>query len=57
MIRYLVDHGADVTVVSRRGQTTADMAKSPWERLRPFPATISLLEQLGSANNRACVVC
>ena len=57
MIRYLVDRGADVTAVSRRGQTTADMANSPWERLRPFPATISLLEQLGSANNHACVVC
>jgi ankyrin repeat protein len=57
MIMYLVDHGADVTAISRRGQTTADMANSPWERLRPFPATISLLEQLGSANNHACVVC
>ena len=52
-----LDHGTDVTAVYRRGQTTADMANSPWELLRPFPATVTFLEQLGSANNHACVVC
>jgi len=57
MILYLVEHGADVTAVARTGQTTADMANGPWERLTPFPATISLLEQLGSKNNNACVSC
>jgi ankyrin repeat protein len=57
MVVYLVEHGADVTAVSRRGQTTADMANGPWERLAPFPATIELLERMGSANNHMCVSC
>ena len=57
MILYLVEHGADVTVVSRRGQTTVDMANGPWERLRPFPSTIALLERLGAKNSHACVSC
>ena len=57
MIRYLVDHGADVTVVSRRGQTTADMANGPVQRISPFPAAIRLLEDLGSDNNDNCVGC
>lgn len=57
MIRFLVDHGADVTVVSREGQTTADMANGPIQRVQPYPATIALLEQLGSKNNHNCLSC
>jgi ankyrin repeat protein len=57
MIRYLVDHGADVTLVSRLGQTTADMANGPIQRVQPYPSTISLLESLGSKNNHNCVSC
>jgi ankyrin repeat protein len=57
MIRYLVDHGADVSVVSRRGQTTADMANGPVQRIQPFPETIALLESLGALNNHNCVSC
>lgn len=57
MIRYLVEHGADVTVVSRSGQTTADMANGPIQRVQPYPATIELLEQLGAKNNNNCVSC
>jgi ankyrin repeat protein len=57
MILYLVDRGADPTVVSRRGQTTADMANGPVQRLSPFLETISLLEKLGSKNNHNCVGC
>ena len=57
MVLYLVEHGADVTALSRTGQTTADMANGPWERLTPFPSTIRLLEELGSKNNNACVSC
>ncbi|MEX2466716.1 MAG: ankyrin repeat domain-containing protein [Gemmatimonadota bacterium] len=57
MIRYLVEHGADVTVVSREGQTTADMANGPLQRVQPFPSTIELLEQLGSKNNDNCLSC
>lgn len=57
LILYLVEHGADVTVVSRKGQTTADMANSPGQRLPPFPKAVELLESLGSANNHNCYVC
>ena len=57
LIRYLVDRGADVMVVSRRGQTTADMANGPVQRIQPFPETIALLESLGAINNHNCVSC
>ena len=57
LVLYLVEHGADVTVVSRRGQTTADMANGPIQRLQPFPATVALLEELGSKNNHKCLSC
>ncbi len=57
LILYLVEKGADVTVVSRKGETTADMANGPIQRLSPFPETIALLEQLGSKNNHRCVSC
>ena len=57
LILYLVEQGADVTVVSRRGQTTADMANGPVQRIRPFPETVALLEGLGSKNNHNCVSC
>ena len=56
-IIYLVEQGADVTLVSRRGQTTADMANSPEQRAQPHPATIALLEKLGSHNNHNCQSC
>lgn len=56
-IEYLVSRGADVTLVSRRGQTTADMANSPEQRAQPHPATIALLEGLGSLNNHNCQSC
>ena len=35
MIKYLVSKGADVKAVSRRGQTTVDMANGPDERVQP----------------------
>jgi len=57
LIRYLVEHGADVTAVSREGQTTADMANGPYQRTQPYPATVALLEELGSGNNHNCVSC
>ena len=56
-ILYLVSQGADVTTVSRRGQTTADLANSPEQRAQPHPATIALLEKLGSENNHRCRAC
>ena len=57
MIRYLVAQGCDVTAVSRRSQTTADMANGPVQRVSPFPETVALLESLGSKNNHNCVSC
>ncbi len=57
LIRYLVDRGADVMVVSRKGQTTVDMANGPFQRTQPFPETIALLESLGAINNHNCVSC
>jgi ankyrin repeat protein len=57
LIMFLVEHGADVMVVSRRGQTTVDMANGPVQRITPFPETIALLEGLGAINNHNCVGC
>jgi ankyrin repeat protein len=57
MIRYLVEQGADVSVVSRYGQTAADMANGPYQRIQPFPETLALLESLGVVNNNRCVSC
>ena len=57
VVRYLVEQGADVMVVSRRGQTTADMANGPYQRTLPFPDTLALLEGLGAVNNDNCVSC
>jgi uncharacterized protein len=57
MILYLVSRGADVTAVARSGQTTADMANGPVQRLSAIPETIALLEKLGSKNNHRCVTC
>ena len=37
MIMYLVSKGADVTAVARSGQTTADMANGPVQRVSPIP--------------------
>jgi len=57
MIMYLISKGADVTAVARSGQTTADMANGPVQRVSPFPATVALLEKLGSKNSHKCVSC
>ena len=57
MIQWLVDHGADVTVVSRKGQTTVDMANGPVSRVTPYPEAIALLESMGAINNNNCISC
>lgn len=56
-ILYLVSQGADIHAISRRGQTTADLANSPEQRAQPHPATVALLEKLGSGNNHQCRSC
>ena len=40
-----------------RGQTTADMANGPVQRIQPFPETLALLEKLGAKNNNKCKSC
>jgi len=57
LIEYLLGKGADVMAVSRKGQTTADMANGPTQRVAPFPDTIKLLTGLGAVNNHNCVSC
>ena len=57
MIKYLVSKGADVKAVSRRGQTTVDMANGPVSRISPIPETIELLEKLGARNSHRCASC
>jgi ankyrin repeat protein len=57
LILYLVSKGADPTAVARSGQTTADMANGPVQRIQPFPETVALLEKLGSKNNHRCMSC
>jgi len=57
MIEYLVSKGADVTAVARTGQTTADMANGPVQRISPFLDTVALLEKLGSKNSNRCMSC
>jgi len=57
LILYLVSKGADVTAISRRGQTVADMANGPVQRISPFPETVALLEKLGSDNSHDCRSC
>jgi ankyrin repeat protein len=57
LIEYLVSKGADPTAVARNGQTTADMANGPVQRVQPYPETIALLVSLGAVNNDNCVSC
>lgn len=57
LILYLVSKGADVTAVSRSGQSVADLANGPVQRVQPFPETVALLVRLGAKNNNRCVSC
>ena len=57
LVLYLIDQGADVKVLSRAGQTTADMANGPVSRVSPYPETVALLVSLGAINNDNCKSC
>ena len=48
LILLLVEHGTDVRVKNRIGQTVVDMANAPHDRVQPYPETIKLLESLGA---------
>ena len=57
IVELLLSKGADVKVVNRFGQTTADMANGPVQRIQPFPEALALLESLGAKNNHKCISC
>jgi ankyrin repeat protein len=57
MILYLISKGADITAVGKKGETVADMANGPRQRIQPFADTIALVEILGSRNSHKCVSC
>ena len=57
LIAYLMSKGADINAVSRKGETVADMANGPVQRIPPFPETVALLEKLGSKNSHKCKSC
>ncbi|MBC8086494.1 MAG: ankyrin repeat domain-containing protein [Phycisphaerae bacterium] len=57
LIKYLVSKGADVKAIARNGQTTADMANGPVQRISPYLDTVKLLESLGAINNHKCIAC
>ena len=57
VIHFLVEKGADVRAINRKGQSTADLANGPVQRTQPYLDTVELLESLGSINNDNCVSC
>ena len=57
MIRYLVEHGADPTLKSRDGLSTADFANSLILSVPPYPEAIELLRSLGSDFRDECAYC
>ncbi|HEY4304955.1 MAG TPA: ankyrin repeat domain-containing protein [Gemmatimonadaceae bacterium] len=57
MMQYLVSKGGDIHAVSRKGETVADMANGPVQRIPPFPETVAFAEKLGSKNSHKCKSC
>jgi ankyrin repeat protein len=57
LITYLAGKGGDIMAVSRRGQTTADMANGPVQRIVPFLETVDLLVKMGAKNSNKCKSC
>jgi ankyrin repeat protein len=57
LIQYLVGKGGDIMAISRRGQTTVDMANGPVQRIPPFLETVDLLVKMGAKNSNKCKSC
>ena len=57
LCEFLLSKGADVSAVSERGETVADMANGPRQRIQPFPETLAFLLSMGSPFNDKCVSC
>ena len=54
MVNYLVSKGAKTDVKSKAGDSVADLANGPTRFGQPHPATVALLEKLGSPNSHNC---
>jgi uncharacterized protein len=54
MVNYLVSKGARTDAKSKAGDSPADMANGPTRFGQPHPATVALLEKLGSPNSHNC---
>ncbi len=54
VVRYLVEHGARVDVISDDGDSAADMAFGPWRFIIPNPETADVLVELGSPFQNNC---
>ncbi|MEP6765775.1 MAG: hypothetical protein ABJB66_15780, partial [Gemmatimonadaceae bacterium] len=54
---YLVSKGGDIHAISRKGQTVADMANGPVQRVPPFYEAVVYFEKLGSKNSNKCKSC
>ncbi|WP_310571681.1 ankyrin repeat domain-containing protein [Gemmatimonas sp.] len=57
LITYLASKGGDIMAISRRGQTTVDMANGPVQRIPPFLETVELLVKMGAKNSNKCKSC
>ena len=57
VVEFLLAHGADPHLLSRAGQTTADMANSPVQRVPVYEDALRILEGIGVKNNHKCQVC
>ena len=57
LITYLAGKGGDIMAISRRGQTTTDMANGPVQRIPPFVETVDFLVKLGAKNSNKCKSC
>ena len=57
LIKYLAGKGGDIMAISRRGQTTTDMANGPVQRIPPFVETVDFLVKMGAKNSNKCKSC
>jgi uncharacterized protein len=57
LAQYLLDKGADITAISRKGQTVADMANGPVQRVPPFVEALDWFVRKGSKNSNKCLSC
>lgn len=55
--QYLIDKGVDITALSRKGQTVADMANGPVQRVPPFLEALDFFVRKGSKNSNKCLSC